>query len=358
MRLYDQAVEAAQAGGFLQWEALANERAHRFWLACANEPLALVYWQQAYACYHRWGAGAKVAMMETAYRTHLAVAFPTAEVSEKPAENQEQDTQDALLQRQIQQLRHYASQMQQDKLRREATTQAVELAQATQRLRVEVAERKRTEDALRKSEERYALTMDALNDGLWDWNVPSGNAFFSPNLYSLLGYAAGEFPANYASWRCLVHPEDLPRVEEELRLSINHGKAFAVDLRMKLKSGLWYWVSTRGRVMERDAEGKALRMVGTLSDITERKLAEAERSQLIQDLQSALASVKSLRGLLPICSGCKQIRDDQGYWTQVESYIQRHSEATFTHGMCPDCIKKYFPELENHGLDSSLKKLP
>jgi hypothetical protein len=56
--------------------------------------------------------------------------------------------------------------------------------------------------------------------------------------------------------------------------------------------------------------------------------------------------VKSLSGLLPICAGCKQIRDDQGYWSQVESYVQKHPEATFTHDLCPGCIKKYYSELE------------
>ena len=58
-----------------------------------------------------------------------------------------------------------------------------------------------------------------------------------------------------------------------------------------------------------------------------------------------MARVKLLSGLLPICAGCKKIRDDQGYWEQVEAYIQSHSEATFTHGLCPDCIRKLYPEL-------------
>ncbi|MEI7729213.1 MAG: response regulator, partial [Verrucomicrobiota bacterium] len=64
------------------------------------------------------------------------------------------------------------------------------------------------------------------------------------------------------------------------------------------------------------------------------------------ELEAALAKVKLLSGLLPICSGCKKIRDDKGYWNGVESYVSKHSEATFTHGLCPDCTKKYFPELE------------
>ena len=65
------------------------------------------------------------------------------------------------------------------------------------------------------------------------------------------------------------------------------------------------------------------------------------------ELEAALAKVKLLSGMLPICSGCKQIRDDKGYWSQVESYVQKHSEATFTHGLCPECFKKYFPDLND-----------
>ncbi len=84
--------------------------------------------------------------------------------------------------------------------------------------------------------------------------------------------------------------------------------------------------------------------MGIKEDITARKQAEAERDQLILELQESVAKVKSLTGLLPICAGCKRIRDDQGYWSQVESYISEHTEATFSHGMCPDCVEKWYPE--------------
>ena len=76
----------------------------------------------------------------------------------------------------------------------------------------------------------------------------------------------------------------------------------------------------------------------------ERKQDEAEREQLIRELQNALTQVKTLSGLLPICSGCKKIRDDQGYWNRIETYISEHSGAQFSHGICPDCAKKYFPD--------------
>lgn len=74
---------------------------------------------------------------------------------------------------------------------------------------------------------------------------------------------------------------------------------------------------------------------------------EAEREQLIVQLQEALAKVKTLSGFLPICANCKKIRDDKGYWNQIEAYIRDHSEAEFSHGICPDCAKKLYPEFDS-----------
>lgn len=76
----------------------------------------------------------------------------------------------------------------------------------------------------------------------------------------------------------------------------------------------------------------------------ELKKAKDEQKKLIAELQSALARVKQLSGMLPICSHCKKIRDDAGYWQQVEDYIQTHSHAEFSHGICPQCLRKYYPE--------------
>jgi DNA-binding response OmpR family regulator len=85
-----------------------------------------------------------------------------------------------------------------------------------------------------------------------------------------------------------------------------------------------------------------------LKEITERKLAQEQRDKLIAELQKALSEVKTLRGFLPICSYCKKIRDDKGYWSQIESYIHKHSDAEFSHGICPECAKKYFPDMDLH----------
>jgi PAS domain S-box-containing protein len=78
-----------------------------------------------------------------------------------------------------------------------------------------------------------------------------------------------------------------------------------------------------------------------LHDITARNRAREERERLIAELQDALANVKTLSGLMPICAWCKKIRDDKGYWTQLESYLSHHTTAEFSHGMCPDCEKKF-----------------
>lgn len=78
--------------------------------------------------------------------------------------------------------------------------------------------------------------------------------------------------------------------------------------------------------------------------ITERKKLEEEREKLIRELKDALSEVKTLRGIIPICSFCKKIRNDEGYYEQVEAYISRHSEAAFSHTFCPDCGAEHYPE--------------
>lgn len=70
-------------------------------------------------------------------------------------------------------------------------------------------------------------------------------------------------------------------------------------------------------------------------------------SAKIEELQRALSEIKTLRGIVPICSSCKKIRDDQGYWNQVEVYVRNHTEASFSHGLCPECIRRLYPELAN-----------
>jgi DNA repair exonuclease SbcCD ATPase subunit len=85
--------------------------------------------------------------------------------------------------------------------------------------------------------------------------------------------------------------------------------------------------------------------IGLRKEITEREQAVEQRNRLVSDLKKTLSEVKTLRGFLPICSHCKKIRDDKGYWNQIESYIHKHSDAEFSHGICPECAKKYYPDM-------------
>jgi hypothetical protein len=85
------------------------------------------------------------------------------------------------------------------------------------------------------------------------------------------------------------------------------------------------------------------------NEIAERTRAQEQQDRLIGDLRVALANVKTLRGLLPICASCKKIRDDSGYWNQIETYIHEHSEAEFSHGLCPDCVRQLYPDLPEEG---------
>ena len=92
-------------------------------------------------------------------------------------------------------------------------------------------------------------------------------------------------------------------------------------------------------------QGSKSYLVGIGLDISDRVEIEKEKEALIKQLKATLSQVKQLSGLLPICAACKKIRDDKGYWNQIESYIKKHSEANFSHGLCPDCARKLYPDL-------------
>ena len=92
--------------------------------------------------------------------------------------------------------------------------------------------------------------------------------------------------------------------------------------------------------------GDFLGTQGIARDITERKHAEEKREKLISKLHEALDNIKTLKGLLPICANCKNIRDDEGYWNQIEAYIRDRSDADFSHGICPDCAVILYSDIK------------
>ncbi len=154
--------------------------------------------------------------------------------------------------------------------------------------------------------------------------------------------------------REFVHIDDHPLIDVDRQESFNGGVTRNYDLRFLQKSGNVRTALVREILVSKDPYETRFQIIAT--DITERKLAEAERERLVQELQNALAEVRTLSGLLPICASCKKIRDDRGYWTQLEGYIQAHSDAKFTHGICPDCMKELYPDFTPDVLGSGLGK--
>lgn len=117
--------------------------------------------------------------------------------------------------------------------------------------------------------------------------------------------------------------------------------------------GYLYWQSRKaGIAIENRPVLAILRQVAEIKrelslaqqEIERRKVAEQERDKVIGELTHAISEIKTLQGLIPICSICKSIRDDQGYWNQIETYVSEHSEAVFSHSICPDCAKEHYPE--------------
>lgn len=134
--------------------------------------------------------------------------------------------------------------------------------------------------ALRESEERFRLAMDAVNEGLWDWHMPTGRLYRSPGFYAMLGYAVGEIADSFDGWAELLHPDDRSPVLRILEEYIAGGRPrYEVEFRMKARSGDWRWILSRGHIVERDADGRPERMIGTHIDITDRKQAEQTVAQ-------------------------------------------------------------------------------
>jgi PAS domain S-box-containing protein len=156
----------------------------------------------------------------------------------------------------------------------------------------------------------------------------------------MTGYSKEELAA--LNFDRFVHPEDLPaHLVAGQEFFENKRTAFKREARYLRKSGEPLWGSLTVERIE-DSTGQMLFVLGMLEDITERRLAFAERERMIDELKEALASVKTLRGLIPICASCKKIRDDKGYWSQVEVYVRDHSHAEFSHGICPECMKTLY----------------
>jgi len=208
-------------------------------------------------------------------------------------------------------------------------------------------ERKQAEEALRRAHAELDAARARYFD-LYDLapvgyvTVSEQGLILEANLtaVTLLGVARGDLVKQPLSRFILKEDQDIYYLHRKQLFETCEPQAY--ELRMLRKDGPAFWAHLETTAAE-DNDGEAVCRV-VLSDITEMKKAH-------EALQIAFDQIKTLRGILPICANCKKIRDDQGYWKQVEVYVSAHTEAEFTHGICPECTEKLYPGFERRQRD-------
>ncbi|MCW5800271.1 MAG: PAS domain S-box protein [Nitrospira sp.] len=156
----------------------------------------------------------------------------------------------------------------------------------------DITERKSAESALRASEERFHFAIEATNDGMWDWDMRTDEVYYSPQWIRLLGYEPEDVTPSRAFFVTLVHPEDVARTTETLQAHVDGRMPLQeIELRLRRKSGEYRWYLNRGKVVSRAQDGRPLRMVGTITDISERKQSERERDEALSNLQTIMETV-------------------------------------------------------------------
>jgi PAS domain S-box-containing protein len=199
---------------------------------------------------------------------------------------------------------------------------------------------------LQESKEKFRIVADFTYS--WEyWERDDQEiVYMSPSCKRITGYEPQEFISDVALLKTIVHPDDVAlfaQHKNSVSLGEHRNDICEVEFRVIRKDGAILHMYHLCRPILNEQKEYLGRRVSN-RDITDRKLAETERERMITELQGALEQIKTLKGIVPICSDCKKVRDDKGYWEQVESYVQRHSDAQFSHGLCPDCVEKYFPK--------------
>jgi PAS domain S-box-containing protein len=154
----------------------------------------------------------------------------------------------------------------------------------------QIAHRERANERLRASEERFALAVRGANDGIWDWNLQTHEAYISPRWKGIVGYRDDELPNRESSFFDLIHPDDKPRVNETMERHFEGGEPYRVELRLRHKDGSYRWIVTRGEAV-RAEDGRPTRMVGSITDITGRKRAEEKINASLQEKDTLLKEI-------------------------------------------------------------------
>jgi PAS domain S-box-containing protein len=202
----------------------------------------------------------------------------------------------------------------------------------------DITQRKMEQDAVQRSEELFHAVFDRGTVGIA--LIDEGLRFqrVNPLFAGMLGRTQMEFPGMSVS--DVTHPDDVEK-GSQLALSLFRGEIpyYSSEKRYLHRNGDIIWTHLTAAPIP-DSDGKPVLGLAMIEDISESKKFALEREEMISQLQAALANVKTLSGLLPMCSWCKKIRDDQGAWSEVEVYVKQRSNADFTHGICPDCQTK------------------
>jgi len=214
-------------------------------------------------------------------------------------------------------------------------------------IHTDITERKRAKAELSESEQHIRTISNNIINGMIYQAIRINNherkiTYLSDTVREFYGITPQEGIANANLIYDRFHEEDRERIHMAEELAHGTMSTFKTEARVINHKGEMRWslfVSSPKKL----SDGTTC-WDGIEFDITERKLAEEERERLIIELQEALAKVKTLSGLLPICAVCKKIRADTGYWEKIEEYISRNSDAEFTHGICPACAKKIYPD--------------
>jgi PAS domain S-box-containing protein len=210
----------------------------------------------------------------------------------------------------------------------------------------DITSRKLAEEALQNSEEKYKLLAEHSADIIYKLNIESEQyTYISPSIKRVLGYTVEEVLA--LKPQDTVTPESYIYQRDRLIEAIaNHQMAPEIlELEAVHKDGHTLPVEIHANFIL-DEQGSPVEILGVVRDISKQKQMKEEREKLIEHLQEALKEIKTLRGILPVCSFCKRVRDDQGFWEQVDVYLQRHSLADISHSICPKCAKEHYPDID------------
>lgn len=161
---------------------------------------------------------------------------------------------------------------------------------------LDISDQVRTQRQLERNERRLSLAISATADAIWEWNLKTGETYYSPRWYEMLGYGDHQFEMTFGAWKEICHPDDYEPAMQQIQESLQKQQMYSVEFRMKNAEGSWVWILGRGKVVESDSDGKPVLLSGTNTDITERKRAASEREEALALLQAALA--QSSAGIL------------------------------------------------------------